>query len=312
MVGLRLKTCTRNTGRRAVGLDRSRPRHRSLNFSQVDGQGIRIDRSTAWSAAGAAARCRPFLLCKGRRRLRARAAAPRPARLANASSQTLLGRRPCPVGFKKGAGVPAPGQFCPQLNSLCIEPPPQFARFANDSADRQRARGWLGLVRGWTLLRSHDPPEDSMLYQVLQDVRYAVRVLRKSPTFAVVAILTLALGIGANTAIFTVVNALLLRPLPYRDADRLVTVWQDLRARGGPADEWATPGNYADWRERKRPLRGNRGRDRLAADAPRRAPSPSRFPASRSRTSTSRCSASFRRSAGRFARKTTCPTRRAW
>ena len=90
-----------------------------------------------------------------------------------------------------------------------------------------------------------------MLYQVLQDIRYAVRVLRKSPTFAVVAILTLALGIGANTAIFTVVNALLLRPLPYRDADRLVTVWQDMRARGGPADEWATPGNYADWRSER-------------------------------------------------------------
>jgi putative ABC transport system permease protein len=87
-----------------------------------------------------------------------------------------------------------------------------------------------------------------MLCQMFQDVRYAVRVLRKSPTFAIVAVLTLALGIGANTAIFTVVNALLLRPLPYRNADRLVTVWQDMRARGGPADEWATPGNYADWR----------------------------------------------------------------
>ena len=90
-----------------------------------------------------------------------------------------------------------------------------------------------------------------MLYQMLQDARYAVRVLRKSPTFAVVAILTLALGIGANTAMFTVVNPLLLRPLPYRYASRLVTVWQDMRARGRPADEWATPGNYSDWRSEK-------------------------------------------------------------
>src|SRR5690349_16895010 len=98
------------------------------------------------------------------------------------------------------------------------------------------------------ILRSHVRPEDSMLYQMFQDLRYAARVLRKAPMFAAVAILTLALGIGANTAIFTVVNTLLLKPLPYPHADRLVTVWQDMRARGGPADEWATPGNYVDWR----------------------------------------------------------------
>ena len=83
-----------------------------------------------------------------------------------------------------------------------------------------------------------------------QDVRHALRVFRKAPVFSLVALATLALGIGANTAIFSVVHALLLSPLPYAQSDRLVTVWQDLRGRGGPVDEWATPGNYVDWKAR--------------------------------------------------------------
>ena len=87
-----------------------------------------------------------------------------------------------------------------------------------------------------------------MLQHIIQDIRYAARLFLKTPGFSAVAVLTIGLGIGASTAIFTVVQGVLWRPLPYPDADRLVTVWQDLRAQGGPEDEWASPGNYADWR----------------------------------------------------------------
>jgi putative ABC transport system permease protein len=80
---------------------------------------------------------------------------------------------------------------------------------------------------------------------LLQDVRYGLRQLRRNPGFTAVAVITLALGIGANTAIFSVVNAVLLHPLPYSDPGRLVAVWQtyqDFR------EVWVSTPDLYDWR----------------------------------------------------------------
>ena len=89
----------------------------------------------------------------------------------------------------------------------------------------------------------------------LQDLRYGFRVLLKSPGFALVAILALAIGIGANTAIFSVANTLLLQRLPYRDADRLAIVWEHNLVRDRKSNV-VGPANFVHWRELNRTFEG--------------------------------------------------------
>ena len=85
----------------------------------------------------------------------------------------------------------------------------------------------------------------------LQDLRYAARALRKSPGFTAIAALTLALGVGATTAIFSVVNAVMLRPLPFTEPDRLVRIWESNVERGWPTFAVSHP-NFLDWRSQSR------------------------------------------------------------
>ena len=104
-------------------------------------------------------------------------------------------------------------------------------------------------VRGLRTTVIRERARRDWLAELRQDLVVAFRGLRRSPAFTIVALLTLALGIGANTAIFSVLRPVLLRPLPYPDANQLVQVWSDHRARGREEPEWLTPPDFEDWRD---------------------------------------------------------------
>src|ERR1700682_5984655 len=131
---------------------------------------------------------------------------------------------------------------------LQIETDENIARGMRPEEARYAAQRKLG---NSTLIREEIYRMNSigLLETIWQDLKYAVRVLVKSPAFTIFAVVVLALGIAANTAIFSIADTVLLRPLPYRDARRLVMVWEDASSYGFPENTPA-PGNFSDWKAR--------------------------------------------------------------
>jgi predicted permease len=121
---------------------------------------------------------------------------------------------------------------------------PEEARYA-----ARRAFGNAALIREqtravWTW---------KWLEQLVRDLKYGTRTLFRSPGFSIVSVLVMALGIGATTSLFTIVRAVLLRPLPFRDPGRLVMLYEHFRhSTGGDGFNTVAPGDYRDWRSQSR------------------------------------------------------------
>jgi putative ABC transport system permease protein len=123
------------------------------------------------------------------------------------------------------------------------------------SAEEARRRALIALGSLPAIIESHrEQRRLPFVETTMQDLRYALRMLVKTPGFSLVAIATLALGIGANTAIFSLISAVLLRPLPFPDADRLMLVWDDVtvQSHGRFSLTEPTPADYASWKEQSR------------------------------------------------------------
>jgi putative ABC transport system permease protein len=124
------------------------------------------------------------------------------------------------------------------------------AGLSPDEARRQALLKFGGLERAKEGTRDEVRP--ALLEDSVRDVRHGLRALRRAPGFAAAALVTLALGIGATSAIFSVVRTVMLEPLPYQDPDRLVAVWET--NRGATSRNVIAPANFVAWRERTRTL----------------------------------------------------------
>src|SRR5262249_22144885 len=104
-------------------------------------------------------------------------------------------------------------------------------------------RLWIDTIRG---ILTTAPGQHAAILR--QDIRYALRMMRKHPGFTTVALLTLVIAIAANTAVFSIVHAVLLKPFPYPDPDRIVFLWErDLKRGNGRSP--VSPPNFFDWRD---------------------------------------------------------------
>ncbi|HEU5235140.1 MAG TPA: permease prefix domain 1-containing protein [Terriglobales bacterium] len=134
------------------------------------------------------------------------------------------------------------------LSDLELEEEEQRERGLSVKEARSAAQRAFGNT---TLIREQTRAAWSRVWleQMVRDVKYGTRTLLRSPEFAIVSVLVMALGIGATTSLFTMVRAVLLRPLPFRDSSKLVMLYEHYRQnKGGDGFDAVAPGDYRDWR----------------------------------------------------------------
>jgi len=160
-----------------------------------------------------------------------------------------------PADLRRDVGADMAQLFRDQCDALAGRPL-ERAGFVLSAAGDVMAQGVAArLPRRRQFVVAEGPTARSLaMSTVRSDVRHAVRLLLRYPTMSILALATLALGIGANTAIFSVVDAVLLRQLPYNEPDQLVMVWEQRRAPENVLKNAVSAADFLDWRQRQEPF----------------------------------------------------------